>query len=217
VARCDSGFLGKPCGRPKWWGICRATWERSWAWVLRENLLLVGVMTRMVTLTAPGADVLRWDEEHCAWTGPHRPSGPLGCRADVGDANLWCSTLRVSLHRLCMVARKAAGVREPVVAAIAWRSQRRGVPHAHMVVIVNPAGERFVEELLALAPLYGFGTVLDKGYASKGAYAHAAYLSKYLTKDGDDEIARASRCSRRRSSRASRCGCRRSWSSVPGR
>ena len=32
-----------------------------------------------------------------------------------------------------------------------------------MVTIVNPAGERFVAALLELAPLYGFGTVHDKG------------------------------------------------------
>jgi len=134
--------------------------------------------------------VLPWDEDHCAWMGEHRHSGPLGCRVEVEAANFWCSTLRLSFHRLCMAARKSAGVREPVVCAVAWESQKRGIPHCHLVVIVNPAGERFVAELLALAPLYGFGSVRDEGYAARGAYAHAAYLSKYLTKDGSDELAR---------------------------
>lgn len=47
--------------------------------------------------------------------------------------------------------------------ARAWEAQNRGAPHCHMVTIVNPAGERFVAALLELAPLYGFGTVHDKG------------------------------------------------------
>jgi hypothetical protein len=144
----------------------------------------------MVTITAPGADVLRWDEENCAWRGPHRHSGPLGCRIRVDDANDWRSTLETQFHRLCMTARKRAGVREPVVVARAWESQTRGAPHCHLVTIVNAQGEAFVRELMELAPLYGFGTVRDKGYAAKGGYAHAAYLSKYVTKDGSDEVAR---------------------------
>ena len=43
---------------------------------------------------------------------------------------------------------------------------------------------------MSSAPDYGFGTIHDKGYAARGGYAHAAYLSKYVTKDGRDEVAR---------------------------
>ena len=182
--------MQKPCRRPRRCGICRASWSRQWAWVLRENLSLVGGRTRLVTLTAPGADVLPWDEAHCGWMGPHRHSGPLGCRIDVTAANKWATDLEQRFHRLCMAARKRAKAREPVVCARAWEAQDRGAPHCHMVTIVNPAGERFVEALFDLAPLYGFGTIHDKGYAAQGGYAHAAYLSKYVTKDGRDEHAR---------------------------
>ena len=62
--------------------------------------------------------------------------------------------------------------------------------HCHMVTIVNAAGDRFVEALFELAPLHGFGRVHDKGYAARGGYAHASYLSKYVTKDGYDEHSR---------------------------
>lgn len=190
MASCTAGFWGKPCRRPRWCGICRASWSRQWAWVLRENLSLVQGMTRLVTLTAPGADVLPWDEEHCAWMGPHKHSGPLGCRIRFEAANAWAIDLGKRFHGLCAAARKRARVFEPVVCARAWEAQDRGAPHCHMVTIVNPAGERFVEALLELAPLYGFGTVHDRGYAARGGYAHAAYLSKYVTKDGRDELAR---------------------------
>ena len=77
---------------------------------------------------------------------------------------------------------------------------------AHMVTIVNPAGERFVGALLELAPLYGFGTVHDKGYAARGGYAHAAYLAKYVAKDGETRYRGASRCWRHRSFLDRRCG-----------
>jgi hypothetical protein len=147
-------------------------------------------MTRLVTLTAPGVDVLPWDEDHCAWMGPHKHSGPLGCRIEVEAANAWAVDLEQRFHRLCMAARKRGRVREPVVCARAWEAQNRGAPHCHMVTIVNAPGERFVEALLELAPRYGFGTIHDKGYAARGGYAHAAYLSKYVTKDGHHENSR---------------------------
>jgi hypothetical protein len=182
--------MGKPCRRARRCGICRASWSRQWAWVLRENLSLVQGMTRLVTLTAPGADVLPWDEGHCAWMGPHKHSGPLGCRIELEAVYAWTVDLERRFHRLCMAARKRAKVHEPVVCARAWEAQDRGAPHCHMVTIVNAAGERYVDALLELAPHHGFGTVHDKGYAARGGYAHAAYLSKYVTKDGRDESAR---------------------------
>ncbi len=151
---------------------------------------MVQGMTRLVTLTAPGADVLPWDEEHCAWMGPHKHSGPLGCRIEVEAANAWAIDLEQRFHRLCAAARKRGRISEPVVCARAWEAQDRGAPHCHMVTIVNAAGERFVEALFELAPLHGFGTIHDKGYAARGGYAHASYLSKYVTKDGYDEHSR---------------------------
>lgn len=190
MASCDKGWMGRPCRRNRRCGQCRASWSRMWGWVLRENLSLVQGMTRLVTLTAPGADTLPWDEDHCRWMGAHRHSGPLGCRIEVEAANQWAADLNRRFHGPCMAARKRAKVNEPVVCARAWEAQDRGAPHCHMVVIVNPAGERFVEALLQLAEQYGFGTVHDRGYAARGGYAHAAYLSMYVTKGGRDETQR---------------------------
>jgi hypothetical protein len=190
MALCTAGWMGKPCRRNRRCGTCRASWSRMWAWALRENLSLVRGMTRLVTLTAPGADALPWDEEHCRWMGSHRHSGPLGCRIEVEAANRWAADLNERFHRLCMAARMRARVREPVVCARAWEAQNRGAPHCHMVVVVNEAGEAFVDALFELAESYGFGRVHDRGYAAKGGYAHAGYLAKYVTKYGHDETAR---------------------------
>lgn len=190
MVRCDKGWMGAPCRRNRQCGTCRSSWSRMWAWALRENLSLVRGRTRLVTLTAPGADLLPWDEEHCRWMGPHRHSGPRGCRIQIDAAEAWDADLAQRYHQLCMAARKRAGIREPVVCARAWEAQARGAPHCHMVVIVNAAGEAFVDALLELAEFYGFGRVHDRGYAAKGGYAHAAYLAKYVTKRGDDEVAR---------------------------
>ncbi len=148
---------------------------------------MAGCMTRMVTLTAPGVEVLPWDEEHCAWRGPHKHSGPDGCRVQVAALNVWSSDRAAEYHRLQAAARKQAGVREPVVLARAAEPQQRGPVHWHLVVAATPAGERFTRALLELAPRYGFGTVRDQGYTSKGAYAHAHYLAKYLSKEGADQ------------------------------
>ena len=190
MASCTNGWMGAPCRCNRRCGTCRASWSRMWAWVLRENLSLVGGMTRLVTLTAPGADQLPWDESQCRWMGPHRHSGPLGCRIEVEAANEWAADLNERFHRLCTAARKRAKVNEPVVCARAWEAQDRGAPHCHMVVIVNPAGERFVHALFELAQQHRFGTVHDRGYAAQGGYAHAAYLAKYVTKFGRTEADR---------------------------
>jgi len=174
--------MQRPCGKIRVCAVCRAKWGRSWSWVLRENLSLVGCKTRMVTITAPGVDVLPWDEDHCRWQGAHTHSGPAGCRIDLGAAAAWRVDLEQRFHRLTMAARKRARVHEPVIAALAWEVQERGAPHCHIVTTVTRAGEAFVTALMEMAPAYGFGTIRDDGYASKGAYAHAAYLGKYMTK-----------------------------------
>ena len=95
---------------------------------------MVQGMTRLVTLTAPGADVLPWDEQHCAWMGPHKHSGPLGCRIELEAAYVWATDLEQRFHRLCAAARKRGRVSEPVVCARAWEAQNRGAPslsHGH--------------------------------------------------------------------------------------
>jgi hypothetical protein len=149
--------------------------------VLRENLSLVRGQLRLVTLTAPGADALPWDEDVCAWRGEHRHRGDIGCRVDAAAANRWSHDLAVRYHRLCNAAKRRAGVSEPVVLARAWELQQRGIAHVHKAVIVNAAGNRYVEALTELAPAYGFGQQLHRGYSSRG-HGAAAYLAKYVAK-----------------------------------
>lgn len=56
-----------------------AIYLRDQAERLRENLTAWDGKTCLVTLTAPGADVLPWDAAKCP-EGGHKCSGQLGCR-----------------------------------------------------------------------------------------------------------------------------------------
>ena len=189
MARCDKGGSGKPCRRARRCGICRASVRGSGPWVLRENLSMVQGMTRLVTLTAPGADVLPWDEEHCAWMGPHKHSGPLGCRIELEAAYVWATDLDSGSTGYVWPLASAAGQRAGRVCAGLGGSELRGatLPHGH-----DRRTRRGIvswRRCWSSRPLTGSGRTHDKGYAARGGYAHAAYLSKYVTKDGHDEIA----------------------------
>jgi hypothetical protein len=50
----------------------------------------------MLTLTAPGVDVLPWDESSCSRSGRHRHSGDC-CQVDADSAALWHSTMTLRL------------------------------------------------------------------------------------------------------------------------
>jgi len=202
--RCTSGFMDKPCdhksharklnefGRPKHYAcaICRAKWKGDWLWVLRENLSLVRGPVRMVTLTLPGAAVLPWDEDVCAWTGEHCHDGRLGCRVQHESLVAFCEDLQTRFHRLMSAARYAAKVRGPMVLALKWESQARGAPHVHLCIPATPMGERFVGELVSRREAYGFGEVVDRGFVSAG-HLPAFYFAKYAAKPAlGDELAR---------------------------
>ena len=49
--------------------------------------------TTIMTLTAPGADRLPWDESLCKIDEPHRHSGPAGCAVNPWAAAEWNTTV----------------------------------------------------------------------------------------------------------------------------
>jgi hypothetical protein len=180
---CTEGFLGKPCAK-RTCAECYLRYLEDRAWCLRENLSLVGVPVRMVTLTAPGADRLPWDREACAWRGPHQCRGRLGCVVEEVAASEWRATLEQRWRRLHQAAARRAGRGASCIIARVWQAQARGVAHVHVVVPSVDAGDAYAESLLELAPCYDFGEEHDGGRVGPPA-AVAWYLSGYLSRPGD--------------------------------
>lgn len=105
------------------------------------------------------------------------------CGAEPGSGCLSRSGKHVGwLHRVRQ--QKAASLLER-----AWEPQKRGAPHAHLVLGMATAEERaaaqaFADELHRLAPTYGFGRVHGGGCdrLETTTARHAAdYLASYLT------------------------------------
>ena len=150
----------------------------------------------LVSVTAPGAGVLPWDEEACQarYSGRrHRHSGPRGCRVDAEKAAEWASSLNYRWGKL----RKAASLATqralkdgdrlgpaPRWLGRVWEPQKRGVPHAHLVLgyatdAEQRAADEFVEQLRRLAADYEFGIVHSTKQIA-GAEA-SRYLVSYLS------------------------------------
>jgi len=151
-----------------------------------------------MTLTAPGADELPWDTRSCP-PDPHRCSGRLGCRVEVGAAATWNSTVTKRLGDLLKVAReqvrRAHGSKVKVrVLAYVCEAQQRGVFHPHVVLGYATAAERaaldtFVDAVERKRGHYGFGTgrsgSFDRGRPGRFDGTDAGrYVSKYLRPDG---------------------------------
>ncbi len=114
---------------------------------LLDNLIAYGGNVVLVAVTAPGAAVLPWDPDACSGLGPHKHSGPLGCRVRHSAAYRWNSTASARYGRLMEAAqlhadrllRRTFGpkVKLPRRVAVVWAEQKRGVWHVHEAL---PAG-----------------------------------------------------------------------------
>jgi hypothetical protein len=164
---------------------------------LRENLAAWDGKTCLVTLTAPGADVLPWDVTRCP-PGEHKCSGKLGCRVDWLAAARWNAAVTKQLGDLLKAARERTrrkhGENGVVVLAYVCEAQQRGVFHPHVVLGFRTAADRaslatFVDGLRRLRGRYGFGTgrrgSFDGGKPERFTGQDAGrYISKYLRPDG---------------------------------
>ncbi len=148
----------------------------------------------VLAVTAPGQDVLPWDEAQCRELGPHVHSGTLGCHVARYAAAAWNLTTSARwrrLHRRVYQAVRRHGVR-PVLLARVFEKQRRGVLHVHPVLGFKTPAERHAAHLYALylaevAGQYGFG-FSERKLASRSPRRVAAYLSSYL-RSGQEEQA----------------------------
>jgi hypothetical protein len=184
-------------------------WAGDWRRVLYDNLGRCDVLTPgklpamavMLAVTAPGArhvwnpatgeiicEGLPWDLAWCAHLGEHRCSGPLGCRVELVKAADWNRTADArwsKLHRaVAGWVRRRCGNDALVMLTRGLELQKRGVKHAHPVLLATTPRQRHAVELYAKrmserAPFYGFGYVERKvkPQSCKGA---AAYLSSYF-------------------------------------
>jgi hypothetical protein len=140
----------------------------------------------LLTVTAPGADALPWDEHHCRGLGEHRHSGTLGCRVRSSPARDWNAAAAGrwrDLHRAAYVRCRREGLRPHLLTRV-WEMQHRGVLHVHPVLAFTTPGDRraarrYVAHLAELAPSFGFGFV-DRKLQPMHARAAAAYLSAYF-------------------------------------
>jgi len=153
----------------------------------KDGLTEAGIGVLMVTVTAPGAGDLPWDEDRCKGLGPHRHSGLLGCRVRSDCADPWNASSsdrwrllngiaarhveRTFGHRACLLQR-------------VWEIQTRGVLHLHALYGYSTPTEResadlYVRELEARAAGHGFGKV-DRSESFSSVTAASAYLSSYF-------------------------------------
>jgi hypothetical protein len=181
---------GKRCASRKC-DHCHPGWGRDWYRVGRTNLALVAGEVGFVTVTAPGADVLPWDEHHCAHHGPHSHSGKRGCRVDPVALRRWHRSWSLRWRRIHQAAKRRAdrahGPRR--IAMYAKEPQQRGAWHMHLAYdATTPADRRwlatYVTGLRALARPHGFGMV---DFQTMPAQAAASYLVGYLTGKGSKE------------------------------
>jgi hypothetical protein len=174
--------------------------------VLEHNLAATGGAVCTIAITAPGADVLPWDEHYCFVVkgcnpATHRHNGKRGCRCEAQALNVWCETLSWRWTKLREAARLATkralkerwgeGFAPAWIMARVWEPQRRGAPHLHLVLPFETDRDRlaaweFLAQLRRLGKGYGFGRIQQRD--GKGpdlqpldAAEAARYLASYLT------------------------------------
>jgi hypothetical protein len=204
VGRDEQAFC-PDCGRSLWANTrCRrrdcpayaGLYLRDQAERLRANLAAWEGKTCLVTLTAPGADVLAWDKRKCP-RAKHVCSGKLGCRVHLAAAAGWNATVTKRLGELLKVAREQTrrkhGKARVDVLGYVCEAQQRGVFHPHLVLGYRTTADRaaldtFVSTLRRKRGVYGFGAgrrgSFDGGTPDRFSAGDAArYVSKYLRPD----------------------------------
>lgn len=160
---------------------CRKTWAKD------RQISILGPLSRysgkvaMVTVTAPGADVLPW-----ACSVDHDPcSGKKGCKVEHAVAERWNQSAPDRWALLWQRVRNEVRVSGTLILAKVWEPQARGVAHLHLVVPLE-VHRAVVRALKELAADYGFGFVDDGRGVRAGAPAIAAgaYVASYIGDEG---------------------------------
>jgi hypothetical protein len=157
-----------------------------------ENLKVHGSEAVLLSITAPGADHLPWDESACTIPGPHKHSGQLGCQVEEGQALLWnesaqhrFSTAQREAKRRADIALRRLGSKRRISKCLSWwELQKRGVLQAHVVL------PRYVQAWEALAGQHWFGYV-DRWERIKSKVQPSEKVGRYVagyTLGGKDKV-----------------------------
>lgn len=150
--------------------------------MMRANLAAGPDRVALVTVTAPGADVLPWDGSH------------VEARAAV-EWNRTAARRWSKLNRTIRERLRRAGYASPLLSYV-WQLQRRGVLHAHLVLAFGHGDEEaaarlYVAALRELAPAHGFGFIDFRDRDGKAGRSSvmprevaAGYLSRYAADSG---------------------------------
>jgi hypothetical protein len=157
-----------------------------------ENLKAHGTEAVLFSITAPGADQLPWDASACKLGVPHKHSGDLGCQVEAGQAVLWnesaqhrSSTAQREAKRRADVALRKLGSKRRISKCLSWwELQKRGVLHAHVVLPMGDAEERFWSRRYAeawdeLAGGHWFGYV-DRWQRIEGKAQASEKVGRYV-------------------------------------
>jgi len=153
-----------------------------------------GDSVTMVTVTAPGADLLPWSSR-CQRLGKHRHSGNLGCGVDAEIARSWNEAAPGYWRRLHEAARESVrrqDLEPPRLLVKAWEYQRRGVLHLHLIfgygsAVEKEAVDSYVQYVHDNAWRAYFGYV-DRKLQEVAPSAAAAYLSSYFVAGKGDKL-----------------------------
>jgi hypothetical protein len=144
----------------------------DWRRAFSENFSAYSGSIVMLTLTAPGQDVL-----------PFR-RGTRVC--EDGPLDAWCRTYERRWSRLHEAAQlhtyRRAGSRANLL-GLAWELQQRGAPHVHPVIGTGTpremrAAQVYRNYLAGNHGAYGFGTAAT--WAESPRFEHPAQASRYL-------------------------------------
>lgn len=164
---------------------------------LQANLRSYDANVWLVTVTAPGAEILPCSDETCGHKGDHPQRSQNGCVVDPDAAREWNRTASKRLaemhRRAIQIVRRQLGHGSPVLAGV-WQLQERGVLHVHLVLAHGndadiAASRLYVATLREISRQWQFGYIDARdrdGKTGKSGvmepHRAAGYLSKYLSK-----------------------------------
>jgi len=163
---------------------CQSTWAKDRLISILAPMSNYRGRVAMITITAPGADVLPWG---CA-ADDHPHSGKLGCRVDPVHARSWNDSAPWRWALMWQALRNDLRRSGILVLVKVWEPQQRGVAHLHLIVPLEHH-RAIVGWLRANGSDYGFGFADDGRGIKAGSTASSAgaYVASYIGTAGKVE------------------------------
>jgi hypothetical protein len=192
MSTCLTPRSGHPC-KSKRCPHCGRLWAGDWREVVYRNWESYDGQVQLVTVTAPGVNLLPWDRSSCKHGDDVACSGKRGCRVQRDRLRFWNLRARMQwsrMHRrVGQWTRRKWGPHLDLLGYV-WQFQERGALHVHVVIglktpINRHCAQKYRERLAEVAHEYGFGFVDTKWSSARGQRV-AAYLTSYLLKGHGD-------------------------------